>query len=694
MTNRLARETSPYLLQHANNPVDWYPWGDEALNRARAEDKPILLSIGYSACHWCHVMAHESFENAEIAAFMSEYFINIKVDREERPDLDSVYMEAVQSLTGRGGWPLTVFLTPARKPFFGGTYFPPDDRYGLPGFLRILHAMHKIYIDRRQDVEEAAQKLMAALAVSPGNSQTGVSLTTDILDQAFRILKSSFDGLNGGFGTAPKFPQPTVLEFLMRYFHRTNDQAAWDMVDLTLRKMAQGGIYDQIGGGFHRYSTDAYWLVPHFEKMLYDNALLSQVYLHAYLISDNLLFRSIAENTLGYVLKEMSSLEGGFFSSQDADTEGVEGRYYLWTPGEIIEALGDVPGRVVNEYFGVSAEGNFTGRNVLYIAAESPVNSLPLIERAKTALLRDRERRVKPGRDEKIIASWNGLMLASIAEASCILGAPDYLDAARANGAFLVGSLTQDGCLGHTYKDGSSKIIGFLQDYALVIEGLLMLHQATFEGKWLRESLRLGNSMIDAFWDEAAGKFFDSRQADDLIVRPRNISDSVIPSGSSAATMVLLKLARLTGDSRFEQIAARLLTDTGGEISIYPLNHSHWLCALEYYLASPQEIAIIGGRNDPRTLDLLRTLYSSYLPNKMVAARDPDDQEAMPDIMLLEDRKMVNSRPTVYICQRYVCQEPVSDPAALAVQLLGKRKYIDPPISTNKEDIGHEGKTV
>src|SRR4030042_6289363 len=435
MPNHLARETSPYLLQHADNPVDWYPWGEEALGLARNKKKPILLSIGYSACHWCHVMAHESFENNEIASLMNENFINIKVDRDERPDIDSIYMEAVQAMAGSGGWPLTVFLTPQGEPFFGGTYFPPEDKHGMPGFPKVLRAVADAYRNRRGDIEHTAKQLLGAMSRQTDSSAAAEPLVIDILGAAYLALKHNFDKQNGCFGATPKFPQPMVLEFLLRYFQRSRDTASLEMVELTLEKMAKGGIYDQLGGGFHRYATDSCWLVPHFEKMLYDNALLSQVYIHAYLATGKQLYRSIAEETLDYVLREMTDPKGGFYSTQDADSEGPEGKYYLWAQEEIAEVMGEKHGRIINDHFGITAEGNFEGRNILHVANDRTPEAAGIIKQAKVSLLKRREQRVKPGRDDKILASWNGLMLASLAEAACVLDRRDYLASAASNGS-------------------------------------------------------------------------------------------------------------------------------------------------------------------------------------------------------------------------------------------------------------------
>jgi uncharacterized protein YyaL (SSP411 family) len=673
MPNRLAKETSPYLLQHADNPVDWYPWGEQALNRARAEDKPILLSIGYSACHWCHIMAHECFENDEIARLMNENFVSIKVDREERPDLDAVYMEAVQAITGSGGWPLTVFLTPDKQPFFGGTYFPPQDRHGLPAFPRVLQTVIEAYENRRSEIETAAQQIMAALTARADSSAVKEPLVADIIGQAYRGLSQDFDKDNGGFGTAPKFPQPMTLEFLLRYFHRSQDRGALEMVDLTLEKMARGGIYDQLGGGFHRYATDSSWLIPHFEKMLYDNALLSRVYLHAYLVTGKQLFRSIAEETLDYVLREMTDRHGGFYSTQDADSEGVEGKYYLWTYQEIDEVLGKKTGQMVGDYFGVTAQGNFDGRNILHVAGDLEPEASSIMKQAKASLLESRQQRIKPNRDEKVLASWNGLMLTSLAEAACALDRDDYLAAAVANGSFLLNSMISGGYLKHAYKDGQAKTgDGYLQDYASVIDGLLALHQATFSGECLRQALRLGEVMAEQFWDEAAHTFYDtSDRHEDLFVRPRSSYDGALPSGTSAATLVLLKLAKLADKEQFEQIAVRSLESMQESMRQHPLGFSNWLCGLDLYLSTPKEVAIIGPRDHPKIPELLHVLCTTWLPNKVFAAYDPDDPAPVSELKLFENRKMIDNQPTVYVCEHYSCQAPVTDPASLRAQLQG-----------------------
>ena len=672
MPNHLAKETSPYLLQHASNPVDWYPWGEEALSKARTENKPILLSIGYSACHWCHVMAHETFENPEVAAIMNEYFVNIKVDREERPELDSIYMQAVQAITGSGGWPLTAFLTPERKPFYGGTYFPPEDRHGLPGFPRVLRTVAEAYKNRHHEIQEAASQIMNVLTSNQVCIDDGKPPTADIMKQAYTSLERDFDGTNGGFGGAPKFPQPMALEFLLRYSLQSGDTTALKMVETSLEKMARGGIYDQLGGGFHRYTTDGRWLVPHFEKMLYDNALLSKVYLHAYLVTGRELYRSVVEQTLDYILREMMSPEGGFYSTQDADSEGSEGKYHLWTPAEIIEVVGDSVGRAFMDYFGVTDEGNFEGRNILHRVEEIKLEVPGNVEQAKTALMTRREQRVKPARDEKVLASWNGLMLSSLSEAASTLGRKDYIKAAVDNGSFLLNTLVVNGELRHTFKNGEAKITGYLDDYAAVIDGLMTLHTATAKGKWLRQAMQLANTMVEQFWEESMNAFYDTaRGAEDLIIRPRTTTDGATPSGTSMATLVLLKLSRLTDNASFEQIGMQSLQSIRELLTYHPLSFSNWLYVLDFYLSEPMQAAIIGPANDPGMLELLRTIHKTWLPNIVAAALDPTDKSRFTELKLFENREMIDSRPTVYVCRRYSCQMPVTDPASLEKQLRG-----------------------
>jgi len=684
MPNRLINETSPYLLQHANNPVDWYPWGEEALERARTEDKPILLSIGYSACHWCHVMERESFEDETIAGLMNENFVSIKVDREERPDLDQVYMQAVQMLTGSGGWPMTVFLTPEGKPFYGGTYFPPTDRQGMPGFPRLIMSIAEAYKTNKGEVDRVTEQLTTQMAQSNQIPKGSSILTVDILHQAYSTLATNFDYQNGGFGDAPKFPQPMGPEFLLRYYHHGYNPRALELVELTLEKMAYGGIYDQIGGGFHRYSTDAYWLVPHFEKMLYDNALLARLYLHTYLITGKPLYRRIVEETLDYVLREMTDSSGGFYSAQDADSEGVEGKFFVWTPDEIRAVLGDADSEIFGGYYGVTPNGNFEGKNILNIRQDpeayaeakgiTPQQLDEIISRSSKALLDVREQRIHPMRDDKVLASWNGLMLRSFAEAAAALGRADYLDAAVKNAGFLVGTMKSQGRLLRTYRDGQAKLLGYLEDYSFVIDGLLALYEATFDMRWLDEAVTLADSMIELFWDEGIGGFYDTgSDHETLVVRPRDVFDNAQPCGGSVASDALLKLAVFTGNNDYNAKAAVPLQSLHQAMSQSPGGTGHWLNALDSYVSPPKEIAVIGPRNDPATRALLDTVFQRFLPNKVVMGTEtpsnPGESQGGPDFPLLQDRVMVGGLPSAYVCENYTCQLPVTDPVALAEQL-------------------------
>ena len=535
-----------------------------------------------------------------------------------------------------------------------------------PAFLKVVGTVSDAYRNRRREVEQATQQIMTALSSRTDSNASAEPLTVDILNQAYFALRRDFDSINGGFGQAPKFPQPMVLEFLLRYYHRTGDKDALEMATLTLEKMAKGGIYDQIGGGFHRYATDSHWLVPHFEKMLYDNALLSQIYLHAYQITKSPLFRRIAEETIDYVLREMTSPQGGFYCTQDADSEGKEGKYYVWAPDEIKKALGKKKANILGDYYGLTEGGNFEGRNILHVSADLPPEESGIISQAKVALLKEREKRVRPGRDDKILASWNGLMLCSLAEAACVFDRNDYLEAAIANGSFLLNSMTSDGYLRHSRMDGKARIDGYLEDYALVVEGLLNLHQATFGGKWLGEAIRLAGLLADNFWDRSAGTFYDtSRKHQALFIRPRSNHDGASPSGSSAATLALLKISRLTGDERLEQIAVHSLRTMQTTIARYPLGFGNWLCALDLHLSVPKEVVLVGSRHNPATSDLLRVIFDAWLPNKVFAALDHNDPAPMADLALFEGRGMISNKPTVYICERGTCRPPVNEPNLL-----------------------------
>jgi len=628
-------------------------------------------------------MERESFENQEIAQLMNELFISIKVDREERPDLDSLYMSAVQALTGSGGWPMTVFLTPEGKPFYGGTYFPPVDSRGMPGFPRVLLGVAEAYRTRRTDVLKATQQLVSHLQHTAQAPRSLEPLTPDILHQAYQLLGQNYDYQNGGFGAAPKFPQPMTYEFMLHYYYLTKSPRALEMVEMAIEKMATGGIYDQIGGGFHRYSTDPYWLVPHFEKMLYDNALLSRLYLHTYQATKYPLYRRIAEETLDYVLREMTDPSGGFYSTQDADSEGEEGKFFLWTGDEIEAILGPEEGSLIAGYFGVTEAGNFEGKTILNVpqgaesfAAEAGMSVEELegaIKRAKALLLEARERRVHPGRDDKILSAWNGLMMRSFAEAASILRREDYRQVAVANASFLLEALRRDGRLLRTYKDGRASLKGYLEDYAFIADGLLSLYEASFDHRWLEEARRMVDSMVDLFWDEGQSAFYDTgKDHEALIVRPRDVFDNATPCGSSVAVDVLLHLSVLTGEGEYARRGSAALRSMRHYLAQAPLGMGHWLCALDFYLSKPKEIAIVGEETDPATLALLDIVHGRYLPNMVMAGSNlsalEQGSKATP---LLQGRGMVGGRPTAYVCQNYVCQLPVTEPEALARQLEG-----------------------
>ncbi len=682
MPNRLINETSPYLLQHAGNPVDWYPWGEEALSRAREEDKPILLSIGYSACHWCHVMERESFENDAIAELMNLHFINIKVDREERPDLDAVYMEAVQMLTGSGGWPMTVFLTPDCKPFYGGTYFPPVDRHNMPGFPRLLETVAHAYRNSHSEIQRVTGQLTNQMGRTANMPRGAGALDDSILHHAYSQLATNFDYQNGGVGSAPKFPQAMTLEILLRYYAHGHNNRALSMLNLTLEKMARGGIYDQIAGGFHRYSTDSFWLVPHFEKMLYDNALLSRLYLHAWLATGRALYRRITEETLNYVLREMTGEHGGFFSATDADSEGEEGKFFVWTPEEIEEALGTEDAAVFGAFFGVSRQGNFEGSNILNIPVKAadfaerrgmPLEALAgIIRRGKETLRRRREKRERPLLDDKALASWNGLMLRAFAEAGAALERQDYLNAAVRNATFLLTEMRPQGRLQRSYRNGQARLPGFLEDYSFVADGLLALYEATFQRRWLDASVELADEMISIFWDEGSGCFYDTgHDHEELVVRPRDVFDNAQPCGGSVASDVLLRLSVITGNEDYAARAVTTLRALAELMGRAPAGTGRWLAALDFYLSTPREIAVVGPLGDTATSALLRIVNGRYLANRVVAGASGEAEATASGLPLLAGKSMMGGKPTAYVCENYACQLPVTNPDALADQLTG-----------------------
>jgi uncharacterized protein YyaL (SSP411 family) len=641
--NRLAEETSPYLLQHKDNPVDWYPWGEEALERARAEDKPILLSIGYSACHWCHVMEHESFEDQQTAAYMNEHFVPIKLDREERPDLDAIYMEACQAMTGHGGWPLNVFLTPEQVPFYAGTYFPPEDRSGMPSWRRILEAVIEAWTDKRDQIRSGSERVVERLQGGAALEPSADVLDPHLLDEAAAALGASYDRVHGGFGGAPKFPPASAIEFLLR-------RGETEMTAHTLRAMASGGMHDQVGGGFARYSVDARWLVPHFEKMLYDNALLARAYLHGWQVTGEPLFQSVCEETLDWALREMRGDEGGFHSALDADSEGEEGKFYVWSLAELREAGGDE----AVQAFGATEDGNFEGRNILVRAGEA---SPALKER----LYDVRAQRVWPGLDDKRLTSWNALMIAALAEAGAVLERDDYLDAARACADFILRDLRDDaGRLLRTWKDGQAKLNAYLEDHAFLLEALLTLYEATFEPRWFAEARALADTMIDRFADEQRGGFFEtSSDHEQLVARRKDLEDHPIPAGNSSAAYGLLRLAALTGEHAYEKRAVgvfRLLHRIAGS---HPQAFAHLLQGLDFHFAAVKEVALVGPGREP----LERTVRRRFRPHLVLAGGDADG------VPLLDGRDPVDGHAAAYVCEHFACQRPVTEPEELEALL-------------------------
>ncbi|MBX6332155.1 MAG: thioredoxin domain-containing protein [Gemmatimonadaceae bacterium] len=675
--NRLAHETSPYLLQHAENPVDWYPWGAEAFDRARREDTPVLLSIGYAACHWCHVMAHESFEDEETARLMNELFVNIKVDREERPDIDGIYMSAVQAMTGHGGWPMTMFLTPDGVPFYGGTYFPPEDRHGLPSFRRTLRAVAAAYRERRAEVDATAAQLRELYAASRAAAQPTGTLAPALLERAFRGLVAQYDAEHGGFGGAPKFPQPMVLDFALRHWRRTGAAEGLEMVRHSFRAMARGGLYDQVGGGFHRYAVDAVWLVPHFEKMLYDNALLAHVGAHLYQATGEAEVRRVTEETVDWVAREMTSPEGGFYSSLDADSEGEEGKFYVWDEDELDVLLG-ADARIAKAYWGVTSGGNFEGRNILHVADDpmavamrfgiTPAELEGVMARARTLLFAARETRVRPGRDEKVLAAWNGLMLRAVAECARVFGREDYRALALRNGEMLFRELVRDGRVLRTYRDGVTKPSGFLDDHAAVALGALALYELTFDPVWLARARRLAETMVRWFWDDATGAFYDTASDHEaLITRPREVTDNAVPSGTSLAAELLLRMAELFDDAEARQRASWVLQTLAEPMARYPLAFGHLLGVTDMAVHGAVEVALLG---DPQGADfraLARAAGEVYVPSLVMAGGPPDPHE---EIALLSARPMIEGKATAYVCRSYTCDAPVTSAEELRQGLL------------------------
>jgi uncharacterized protein len=662
MANRLADQTSPYLLQHKDNPVDWYPWGEEALARARAEDKPLLVSIGYSACHWCHVMEHESFEDPETAALMNEHFVPVKVDREERPDVDTIYMGAVQAMTGHGGWPLNVFLDPDGVPFYGGTYFPPEQRHGMPSFREVLEGVAEAWRTRRDEIREAAPRTVEGLSAPTRVRTSGEDPSPEELEEAERGLANQFDADFGGFGGAPKFPPASALEFLMA---RIADGAgvtgrAPEMVRWTLERMAKGGIYDQVGGGFARYSVDAHWLVPHFEKMLYDNALLARAYLHAWQLTGDELFRRVCEETLDWALREMRGPEGGFYSALDADSEGEEGKFYVWTEQELRDALGDDADAVIT-YWGVDRGPNFEGRSILNVAG-GDIDPQQLA-RARQRLYEVRSQRVWPGLDDKRLTAWNALMVAALADAGAALGRGDYLNAARQCAGFLLEKMRgSDGRLLRTYKDGRASLNAYLEDHAFLCEALLVLYEGTLETRWFVEARRLADDMVVRFREEGRDGFFDTASDhEELVVRPRSFEDHPIPSGSSSAAYALLRIFAVTGDRSYERPAVEVFRILHQAAARHPQAFGHLLQAMHFHFSRPREVAFVGDQLE----ELAAVARRRFHPTVVLAGMRPGDKEALDALPLLRGREPVDGRPAAYVCENFECRLPVTDPAEL-----------------------------
>ncbi len=682
-TNRLIDEMSPYLLQHAHNPVDWYPWSKEAFEIAKKQDKPIFLSIGYSTCHWCHVMKRESFTNERIAKIMNEHFVNIKVDREQRPDVDDVYMSAVQMMTGSGGWPLSVFMTPDGRPFYGGTYFPPGDMFGRPGFERVLLAIADAWQNKRAELLESAGKISAALKNL--SEQTGQeALSPDILKEAYSYLESIFDSTYGGFGGAPKFPQPSNLSMLLGYWRQARDDKALAMVEATLDAMAKGGIYDHLGGGFHRYSTDARWLVPHFEKMLYDQALLSRSYIQAYQVTRKKHYAKVTREIFDYVLRDMTDPKGGFYSAEDADSEGKEGLFYIWEVKEIKEVLGTEKAKIFNEYYGVTESGNFEdGKSILNItkSVEELAKQFKqdrkviesILQEWRLQLLEHRSKRVRPHRDDKIIVSWNGLMISSMAYGGAVLQEAKYVSAAEKAAEFILENLQKNGRLGRYYR--ASKVVepGFLDDYAFMIMGLLDLYEATFDARWLVEAGELAEQMIELFGDESSGGFYlVGEGAEHLIVRSKPGYDGAVPSGNSVAALVLLKLGRLTMNQRYIDRAKQVLDAFSRRIQQSPASLSAMLIALDFWIGPTQEIVIAGDRRRQDTKEMLRLIHGKFLPNTVILFHETGQAgEAIEKIVpFLKGQTAIDDKVTVYVCKNYVCKQPVNEVDALETLLL------------------------
>ncbi len=702
--NSLIHEKSPYLLQHAFNPVHWLPWGPEAFSRAEREDKPIFLSIGYSTCHWCHVMAHESFENEEVAAFLNEHFIAIKVDREERPDIDQIYMAATQAITGSGGWPMSVFLLPDRRPFYAGTYFPPESGYGRPGFLDLLKQLNVLWQEERTKITDNAEVVTARLHDMTAASDSQKPLSADLLHLCFQQASQSFDSEFGGFGPAPKFPRPAMYDLLLRYdAWKKNDQAR-DMVLFSLKKMAQGGMYDQLGGGFHRYSVDGQWRVPHFEKMLYDQGQLASLYFDAFQVSKAPFYRNIGREILDYVLRDMTDDQGGFYSAEDADSVDAhdssrhgEGLFYLWEQSEIIDILGKENAEIFNFFYGVEPQGNaladpmneFRGKNILY-AKNSPAATastfgkseeeiLTIVATGMTSLFASRQKRPRPHLDDKIITAWNGLMISAMAKGFKVTGNAKYLQAARASATFVEKNLMnpEDNSLFRRYRDGESHFQGQLDDYAFFVQGLIDLYGADFDSHWLQLAVTLTNQQIALFTDGDHGAFFDTpATAENVLIRMRNDYDGAEPAGNSIAALNLLRLGQITDNSKWQRRAEALLASFADDLMSQPYARPAMAAAYDFSRQKPRQIIIAGKHGAPDTTELLNVINTSYLPTTLVLLADngPGQEFLQQHMAVIEYMTTIDGKATAYVCENFTCKQPVNSAKELSALLRGSRQ--------------------
>jgi uncharacterized protein YyaL (SSP411 family) len=674
--NLLINEKSPYLLQHAYNPIYWYSWNDDAFEKAKRDNKPIFLSIGYSTCHWCHVMSHESFEDQALADMLNKDFISIKVDREERPDIDHIYMAVCQAMTGQGGWPLTVFLTPEKKPFFAGTYFPRSRKYNRPGMIEIVAQLAGKWKEDPERVRELGEHVLADTTSRLLERQTGGELSEETLHEAFRLYESNFDAENGGFGTSPKFPTAHNLSFLLRYYKKTGNERALEIVEKTLDAMHRGGMYDHVGYGFSRYSVDAQWLVPHFEKMLYDNALLVMAYIEAYQVTGKEAYAEVAEQIISYVLRDMTDERGGFYSAEDADSDGEEGKFYVWTLDEIEEVLGIEDGDLYSEFYNMSESGNFEGQNIpnrigATLASFARRKQLPVdelkqrMEVARIKLFEHREKRIHPGKDDKILTAWNGLMIAALSKAARALDKPEYAAAAANAADFILRELRrEDRRLLARYRDGEAAFLAYVDDYAFLVWGLIELYQTTFELRFLREAVQLNAEMLRLFGDEEkGGLFFYGSDAEQLLTRPKEIYDGAMPSGNGAAALNMLRLSRLTYDAKLSQAAEVQLQAFAGAVSKYPPGHALTLAALDFAFGAASEIVIAGDPAKPETQQMLRTVQRQFLPNSLLILHPPGaaGEEVRQLIPLVKDKMPLGGRATAYVCQNFACQAPTQD---------------------------------